>query len=128
VGVTKNIVMARKKTTKTFLQLGPTGKRILGELTGPGTDPLEVYFLEALARTLEIAADADKLMKANGMVQTFETGARNVTPEWAVYRNAIKDAQALAKDLAKIRESLGVNSDAAEEIKADNIYSIAGLG
>jgi len=109
--------MARKKTENKFLQLGTTGKRILSELTSQGPDPLERYFLECLARTLEIAAEADKMMRDKGMVQTYETGARNVTPEWAVYRNAINDAKALAKDLGKIRDSLGVDREEPEEVK-----------
>ena len=91
---------------KEFLELGKTGKLILKELEGEADGKIERLFLVAIARTFEIAAEADQGMKDKGMIQTFENGARQVSPEWAIFRNAINDAKSLAKDLPKIREAL----------------------
>lgn len=66
----------------------------------------ERIFYTALARTLEIAATADDDMIEKGMIQTFENGARQVSPEWAVFRNALNDARAMALSMPKIKEAI----------------------
>lgn len=100
--------MARKKVKETVFNLGSAGKNIHAAILGdyPTANATERYLIEALARTLEIAVQADEAMNSEGMIQYFpKTDTRAVSPEWAVLRNAVSDARALAKDL---RLSIGV--------------------
>lgn len=95
------------KKSKTFLELSRKSRSILSDLMDGNETNKEKTLLVALARTLEIAADADDQMKQQGMVQVFENGSRQVSPEWAIFRNAIRDAQSLVKDVNKIAEAKG---------------------
>lgn len=77
----------------------------------PNPTATEDYIIQSLAKNLEMASDASEEMDKNGAIQEYKNGARAVSPEWSILRNALNDARATAKDLVSLRKALGSGAD-----------------
>lgn len=51
----------------------------------------DAFVITYAAQAADLAATHWVMMQAEGTIQVFQNGARQVSPEWAVYRNAVAD-------------------------------------
>ena len=89
-----------------------TYNRICGWLSDKGhLEDVDNFIICNAVKSLSLAKNALIEMSEpdKGAVQTFENGTRQVSPEWAVWKNSIKDFETCARHLGlspKIRQDM----------------------
>lgn len=107
--------MARNKAFKLSRKGSGFYTAIKGDFPNPNVT--EDYIIQSLAKTLELASDASEEMDEKGAVQEYKNGARAVSPEWSILRNALNDARQTAKDLVALRKAIGSSENEKEVSK-----------
>lgn len=85
----------------------------------------DMFMLEMAAKTYAIMKQAESEMAAEGIIQVFGNGARQVSPEWAVWRNAAKDFETYVRHFGlspKARKDLALPEK--EEKPADPLAKL----
>lgn len=102
----------------------------LVKLIGDGSlSDADVFLLENAAKCLAVMKQAENAMDSEGIIQVFQNGSRQVSPEWAVWRNAARDFEMYVKHFGlspKARKDLDISEP--ESTKADPLTRLRKIG